>query len=145
MMMQAMSNIWPIILVHGRYRALSICRLSHHSQSPPHDSTLCSTSNPPGQVHECREREVQRRFPLRVVNLQSRGGSRLLQGFLFLCSPIDCRTCVQGKDDGSQRKISALGKRLPTRFFIGKCSTLLHLLHHLHHLHLLHHYPQLLE
>ena len=49
------------------------------------DSTLCSISNPPGQVHECREREVQRRFPLRVVHLQSWGSGRLLQGFLFLC------------------------------------------------------------
>ena len=59
MIMQAMSNIWPIILVHGRYRALSICRLSHHSQSPPHDSSQTPPCTPP-QTHLARYMNAER-------------------------------------------------------------------------------------
>ena len=57
--MQAMSNIWPIILVHGRSRALSICRLSHHSQSPPHDSSQTPPCAPP-QTHLARYMNAER-------------------------------------------------------------------------------------
>ena len=55
-----MSNIWPIILVHWyRYRALSICRLSHHSQSPPHDSSQTPPCAP-SQTHLARYMNAER-------------------------------------------------------------------------------------
>ena len=84
-----MSNIWPIILVHGRYRALSICRLSHHSQSPPHNSSQTPPCAPP-QTHLARYMNAERgrfrgAFHCASSTFKAEGAAAFYKVFLFLC------------------------------------------------------------